>query len=471
MACVLAEADRIYGSHGVAFFTLHCSFSDGKKKMRFPAKWQMLAQDKMRFANKNAVCVRTGTSRSTGAQTPLVVVDADGLDAIAVVERLLARTGVDASLVPQVQTQRGESGRHYYFRATGLAATMKSGAKLVVDGAQTNVDVRAGSNGEGVGCVLAPPTKVLGGGEYTLLPGPPIHEAPAMPDALAAVLGARGRSPAAPTAAALAPTACASALCAAALRDAKIRAGTESTDSTTSVGYPSRVVRVDTEGARVEFTHRGTRVCPISRNEHRSNHFSVVVRLDERTGLPAFFVYCHSAKDGCKGAGHRMLGFLCADEADSLCAEAGIDNAQPAQQSASLGQAAVAIGESQKCIDRLLENPTAGWVNVESLSVVACALCTAAGGHAGLTMTAQLMLGDVLDATKLTEGERGLVSRAFQPARTPLDAVATLRGFAAGLHGKREQELMLVREVITACTDPALEADVVNAADAMLIVL
>ena len=47
-------------------------------------------------------------------------------------------------------------------------------------------------------------------------------------------------------------------------------------------------------------------------------------------------------------------------------------------------------------------------------------------------------------------------------------SVAVLRGFAQGLNGKREQELMLVREVIVACTDPALEADVAKAADAML---
>jgi hypothetical protein len=464
MACVLAEAERLYGAHGVAFFTLSCSLSDGKKAMRFPAKWQMLPQGEMRFANKNAVCVRTGT----GAQTPLVVVDADGADAIAVVEQLLVRTGVDARLVPQVRTQRGESGRHYYFRAQGLAGTLKSGAKIVVDGAQTNVDVRAGSNGEGVGCVLAPPTKVLGGGEYTLLPGPPIHEAPAMPDELAEVLGARGRSLRAAPAPAATPdstacaTACASALCAVALRDARIRAGTE------SVGYPSRVVRVD-DGARVEFTHRGTRVCPVSRNEHRSNHFSVVLRADERTGLPAFFVYCHSAKDGCKGAGHRMLGFLCADEASGLLGTTAREDDAPHRP--TLAQAAVAIGEAQKALDRLLENPGGEWASVESLSVIACALCTAAGCHAGLTMTAQLMLDAILDSLALAGAERELVNRAFQVAKTPLDPVATLRGFAAGLNGKREQELMLIREAIVACTDPALDADVPAAAEAMMCVL
>jgi hypothetical protein len=104
---------------------------------------------------------------------------------------------------------------------------------------------------------------------------------------------------------------------AAALRDAAVRAGT------TNVGTPVRVV-CDGQAARVEFTHRTARVCPLSRQEHRSNHHSVMLRLDERTGLPALFVFCHSEKEGCKAHGHRMLGFLDAEEGAELCAESGI---------------------------------------------------------------------------------------------------------------------------------------------------
>ena len=77
-------------------------------------------------------------------------------------------------------------------------------------------------------------------------------------------------------------------LMAAALRDATVRAGSA------SVGTPVRVV-CDGQAARVEFTHREKRVCPVSRQEHRSSHFSVVLRPDERTGLPALFVSCFSA--------------------------------------------------------------------------------------------------------------------------------------------------------------------------------
>ena len=62
---------------------------------------------------------------------------------------------------------------------------------------------------------------------------------------------------------------------AAALRDAAVRAGT------TNVGTPARVV-CDGGQTRVEFTHRVARVCPVSRQEHRSNHFSVTLRVDER---------------------------------------------------------------------------------------------------------------------------------------------------------------------------------------------
>jgi hypothetical protein len=131
----------------------------------------------------------------------------------------------------------------------------------------------------------------------------------------------------------------------------------------------------------------------------------------------------------------------------------------------------VAVGEAQKALDRLLENPGGGWATVESLGVVACALCTAAGGHDPLVVVAMLMLGSVLDSTSLTECEREMVRRGFQVAKVPMDALGTLRGFAAGLNGKREQELMVVREAIVACTDQALEADVPNAAEAMMCVL
>jgi hypothetical protein len=137
----------------------------------------------------------------------------------------------------------------------------------------------------------------------------------------------------------------------------------------------------------------------------------------------------------------------------------------------TLAQAAVAIGESQKALDRLLENPGGEWASVESLLVIACALCTAAGGHRGLAETARLMLETLLETTQLADAQRALVKRAFQQAKSALDPVATLRGFAAGLNGKREQELMLIREAIVACTDPALEADVPAAAESMMCVL
>jgi hypothetical protein len=62
MACVLADAERLYGEHGIPFFTLDCAVVDGKKRMRFPARWQLLSQTELRFRHKNAVCVRTGFS-------------------------------------------------------------------------------------------------------------------------------------------------------------------------------------------------------------------------------------------------------------------------------------------------------------------------------------------------------------------------------------------------------------------------
>ena len=467
--CVLADAERLYGAHGIPFFTLSCAVVEGKKQMRPPQNWQLAPQNDLRFKGKNAVCIRTGYTE--GAVLPLVVIDADGEDAIAVVESLLAETAGLNLKVPQVKTQRGASGRHYYFKASvGSARFLKSGAKLVIRGAQTNVDLRAGSNGAGVGCVLAPPTTVTGGGTYELIGTLGIHEAPVMPDSLAVLFGARtahATDTAPGVAAYTAPTALGVAspkLAQAALRDARIRAGTE------SVGVPSRVVRDDGQSVRVEFTHRGTRVCPVSRNEHKSNHFSVILRLEERTGLPAFFVYCHSAKEGCKASGHRMLCFLDEAEAADLCAEAGIDVVSCLVQT-TLGQAAVAIGKAQEALDRLMENPGGPWACVESVSVVACALCTAAGGHEVFRSAARLMLDGLLASTELTELERALVPRAFQQANVPLDPLAVLRGFAQGLNGKREQELMVIREAIVANTDSALEPDVPKAAEALLVVL
>jgi hypothetical protein len=79
-----------------------------------------------------------------------------------------------------------------------------------------------------------------------------------------------------------------------------------------------------------------------------------------------------------------MLGFLGDVEGTELCAESGI------RVAATLGQAAVAIGEAQKSLDRLLENPNGPWATVDNLSVVACALCTAAGGHEVFCRAARL---------------------------------------------------------------------------------
>ena len=68
MPCVLADSDRLYGQHGVAFFTLDCAVVDGKKRMRFPARWQLRSQNELRARNKNAVCVRTGSGQTASWQ-------------------------------------------------------------------------------------------------------------------------------------------------------------------------------------------------------------------------------------------------------------------------------------------------------------------------------------------------------------------------------------------------------------------
>jgi hypothetical protein len=97
MPCVLAECERLYGAHGIPFFTLQCAVVDGKKQMRPPKNWQSAEQSALRFKGKNACCVRTGYSDSVCS---LVVVDADGADAIVVVARAAAAAGTE--LVHQV---------------------------------------------------------------------------------------------------------------------------------------------------------------------------------------------------------------------------------------------------------------------------------------------------------------------------------------------------------------------------------
>jgi hypothetical protein len=109
-----------------------------------------------------------------------------------------------------------------------------------------------------------------------------------------------------------------------ALRAVVARAGT------TRVGFPTRVVELDEPGdacgrcapsVRIDFSHaRGTaRVCPVSHMEHESNHFFVTIGIeDERTGLPAFFVYCHSLKDCNADKKRRMLTFVDPTAYDAL---------------------------------------------------------------------------------------------------------------------------------------------------------
>ena len=77
----------------------------------------------------------------------------------------------------------------------------------------------------------------------------------------------------------------------AALRAVKARAGTD------NVGYPTHVVPHAAEDppvwgcpvARIDFSHTRSRVCPLSRIEHDSNHFFVALGVEPMaTGLPAF---------------------------------------------------------------------------------------------------------------------------------------------------------------------------------------
>jgi len=269
------------------------------------------------------------------------------------------------------------------------------------------------------------------------------------------------------------------ALMAHALRAVEARAGLHR--DTTRVGFPLRVVPLDKPdvwgrpAVRIDFSHRSgsARVCPVSRILHESNHFFVTLGVDdERTGLPAFFLYCHDTNECNPRKEHKMLAFVNPDSYPAL----GIDpNTRPdVPTTMSFGQAVVLLGKMQEHVDRLIENPGGAWDTVINLGYIACALCTAASKHEPTLAVAKEMLEKLLDVSAMTRAEKEHASSAFQHAKLALetsDPLMTIRGYAAGLSGKREHELMAVCEAITACTDPALEANVRKAAEHMLKVL
>jgi hypothetical protein len=223
---------------------------------------------------------------------------------------------------------------------------------------------------------------------------------------------------------------------------------------------------------------RGTsRVCPVSHIEHDSNNFNVKLGVDMKgpsaTGLPAFFVFCYSENECNPKKKHKMLALV--DTASYV--ELGIVCSGVSRRSAptqSLGQTIVLLGEMQKSIDRLIENPRGPWDTATALGEIACALCTAASAFPSALACAKDMLDQLVAASTLTDAEKEHAARGFQHAKraaTASDPLMKLRGLAEGLSGTREQELMVIREKITAQTDPALEADVVGAAEALMCVL
>ena len=532
-----AAVTDCYDAHGIAFFRLSCTLNaQDKKDFIPPKKWQLLSptDPTMRRAG-NAVGIRCGPpARPEGRH--IIVMDADGADAIDIVMRMLERTcaaGFHAR-VPQVQTQRGPGGRHFYFFAEpgSLASTLGSRAGLDIAGVKTGVDIRAGYRGketnESVGFVFAPPTTLKPGAKpraYTLLPGPAIHEAPFMPEALARAIAAggcpcagaeaaaarqEGLRPQVPTEATddaplrsgpspeggeggLVPAIAAAGLSPLgpltqaqeaafkreALRAVVARAGTD------RVGYPDSVELIANAEPvfgcpavciKFRFAPRTSRVCPVTHVEHGRNNINVTLGVDmKRTGLPAFFVYCYSEKcvsAKTKQKEPKMLGLV--DTASY--AELGIVCSGVSRRSAptrSLGQTIVLLGEMQKSIDRLIENPGASgaWGTVTALGEIACALFTAASAFPSALSCAKDMLDQLVAASTLTDAEKGLAARGFQHAKRgsqTLDPLMKLRGYAEGLLGTREQELMAVREAITAHTDPALEANVPLAAENLL---
>jgi hypothetical protein len=182
-------------------------------------------------------------------------------------------------------------------------------------------------------------------------------------------------------------------------------------------------------------------------------------------------MYCHSVKDCNAGKKREMLAFV--DPASF--ATLGIVEEPTAPKAAAptrtAGQTVVLLGKMQEQVDRLAANPGGAWDTVVNVGEIACALCTAASEHETLVAVAREMLGQLLCVSKMNGEQKEHAARGFQHAQTALDPLMKVKGLAEGLSGKREQELMVIREAIVANTDAALEADVRNAAEAMLLVL
>ena len=259
-----------------------------------------------------------------------------------------------------------------------------------------------------------------------------------------------------------------------ALRAVTARAGTEANGR---VGYPIQVVLHDEDEeqawgcpvARIDFRiANGSRVCPLSHIVHDSNNFFVALGVDtERTGLPALFIYCHEISV-CNPAGKReMLALVNPESFDALGIDPGTRRDAPAT-CASFGQAVVLLGEMQKSVDRLIENPDGEWDKVPSLGEIACALCTAASGHPTALAVARDMLDKLLAASRMSSQEKEHAAHGFQHAKVAMDPLVTVRALTAGLSSRRDKELMVIRDTIAARTDPALEADVPNAAENLL---
>ena len=231
------------------------------------------------------------------------------------------------------------------------------------------------------------------------------------------------------------------ALMSAALRAAAACAGTG------RVGVPARVADDEwppiwgSTALRIEFSHhRGGRVCPVTRKEHASHGFFVTLGVDEeRTGLPAFFVYCKETRKCNPLKRHLMLAFV--DPGSYADLGVNPDDRPDLPTTMSILQAVGLLGEMKESVDRLIENPGGPWATIEGLGNIACALCTAASKHAAALALAREMLDQLVAASMMSEQAVEHAKRGFQHAKTavrPLDPLMTLRGLAEGLAGRRE---------------------------------
>jgi hypothetical protein len=354
--------------------------------------------------------------------------------------------------------------------------------------AEVDIDLRAGFwNGtktEGRGFVYAPPTVARGGGAYTLLPGPRIHEAPFMPDALARVLGAGSRRTARAIVDGGCPCAGGESAKAAAAQEqvpftrAAARSNysaegseTEATDDAAEGGFapataaaagakPPSAPRPLTPAQEVAFKREALRAVVARAGTDRVGYPDIVeliANVEPVFGCPAVRIKFRLARGTLRVCPLTRIEH----ENSNLFVGLGVDK----NGASSTGLPAFFVYcFSEKCnqghkLEMLALVDTASYAE---LGIVCTGVSHKSVGQTVVLLgatAAKDMPGSLVSASTMTDAEQEHATR---------EAAHEGQHEGRGQARAREQELMVIRATIVAHTEAALEANVPLAAESLL---